>query len=135
MELTTTEKQLEVLKASVGDDETKLSGVRTISNYPDSEMEDVYLKIMGIWHEPQQIAKHKAIAAEHKVDWLVHLREVSEEIQLYRHLGIVDKAKEYPSASKYDELHQGIIAAMDKCKEQLDRMYERALKDAEERTQ
>lgn len=63
--------------------------VRRIANYPDEEMESVWLKITGIGNDPKDIEHHKQIAREHHVDWLIHLRELSEEILLYTHLGMI----------------------------------------------
>lgn len=57
--------------------------LRTISNYPDDEREIIFLTIIGIENNKEEIERQKNIALEEKVYWLIHLREVSEEIQLY----------------------------------------------------
>ena len=62
---------------------------RTFSPCPDIGMESIYLKIIGIENDLDQIEVQRNIAREENVDFLVHLREVSEEVQLYCSLGIV----------------------------------------------
>jgi len=64
-------------------------GIRNASLYPESEMEMVYLHLMGIEDDREEIERQKVIAKESNIDWLIYLREVSEEVQLLSWAGVV----------------------------------------------
>lgn len=64
-------------------------GIRNTSLYPQPEMEIVYLHIMGIEDDQEEIERQKVIAKEGNTDWLIFLREVSEEIQLLLWAGLI----------------------------------------------
>jgi hypothetical protein len=56
---------------------------------PATEMESFYRWAMGIEHEDAEIVRQKVIATESGTEWLVFLREVSEEILLLEQTGCI----------------------------------------------
>jgi hypothetical protein len=62
---------------------------RAVSLYPQPGMEEVYLRVMGIENNQAEIERQRAIARECNIDWLIFLRECSEEIQLLTYAGVV----------------------------------------------
>ena len=69
-------------------DSTDCGSIRDTSLYPASEMEMVYLHLMGIEDDCEEIERQKVIAKESNIDWLIYLREVSEEVQLLSWAGV-----------------------------------------------
>jgi hypothetical protein len=62
---------------------------RKVSLYPQPGMEEVYLHIMGIENNQAEIERQKAIALSCNIDWLIFLRECSEEVQLLAYAGVI----------------------------------------------
>lgn len=57
------------------------------SAYPVEGMEDVFIGLIGIKDDADEIERQRKMAITLNVDWLIHLRELSEAVQLYKMIG------------------------------------------------
>lgn len=61
---------------------------RTQSDCPIPEMEGMFLDLIGIKDETDEIERQRELAIKENVDWLIHLRELGEAIQLLKTIGL-----------------------------------------------
>lgn len=60
---------------------------RMQSAYPVEGMEDVFIGLIGIKDDTDEIERQRKMAITLNVDWLIYLRELSEAVQLYKMIG------------------------------------------------
>jgi hypothetical protein len=62
---------------------------RMQSTYLEEGMERILLAVIGIMDDAEEIERQRKIALTSNVDRLIHLRELSEAVQLYKRIGCV----------------------------------------------
>lgn len=76
---------------------------RMQSTYPEEGMEQIFIGVIGIQDDADEIERQRKTALTLNVDWLIHLRELSEAVQLYKMIGCV-------RFTQLKEWHHSILA-------------------------